>query len=177
MTRSYKIISAVLAAICLICGLVLLFNSGAASEMIFRTLGIIALVSGAMRLVDEFLAARSVGGMRRPILVRGAVELVVAIVLIFFTGAVLNFISFVVGICLLAAFGFMIYQAVNSAVVGTPGWWVFLVISVAGAIFALVMTFGGINAVSLVLRVAGLALTLYGGGTLWTMYKDGTIFR
>lgn len=175
MFRKYKLIPAILAAICLVCGVVLVFNSGAASKVIFRILGILMLVSGGMRLADEYMLTKTFAGMSRAVLIRGIAEVAVSIILIFFTGLVLNFISFVVGLALLIGSGLMIYQAVTSSVKGTPGWWTMLVLCVAVAIFALVMTFGGINAVGLIIRVAGLALTIYGGRELWIIYKTGQL--
>ena len=176
MFKKYRLIPAILAAICFVCGVVLVFNSGAASKVIFRILGILLLVSGGMRLVDEYMLTKTFAGMSRPVLIRGIAEVAVSIVLIFFTGLVLNFISFLVGLALLIASGIMIYQAMVSSSKGTPGWWTMLVICIAVAIFALVMTFGGINAVGLVIRVAGLALAIYGGRELWVIYKAGGLF-
>lgn len=175
MFKKYKFLPAVLAAIYFICGIVLLFNSGAASAVIFKILGILLLISGGVRLADEYSVSKQNAHMSRPVLVRAIIEIVAAIILIFFTGTVLNFISFVVGLALLIACGFMIYQATISTVTGTPGWWAMLALCVAGAIFALLMIFGAINAVSFVLRVAGLALAIYGGHQLWTMYKNGRL--
>jgi uncharacterized membrane protein HdeD (DUF308 family) len=176
MFKKYRLIPAILAAICFVCGVVLVFNSGAASRVIFKILGVLLLASGCMRLADEYVLTKTFADMSRPVLIRGIAEVVAAIILIFFTGLVLNFISFVVGLALLIGSGLMIYQAVVSSTKGTPGWWTMLVICIAVAIFALVMTFGGINAVGLIIRVGGLALAIYGGRELWVIYKAGQLF-
>lgn len=176
MYKKYRFVPVLLAAACLICGLVLLFNSGAASRSIFRILGVIALVSGGVRLADEYSVARRVDAMHKSVLARGCVECVAGIILLFFTGMVLNFISFVVGLALLSACAYLIWQAMYSSTRGTPGWWAILSACIAGGIFAIIMIFGGVNVVGLVIRIGGLALAIYGGSQIVGMYRRGQLF-
>lgn len=176
MFKKYRVVPLALAAACLICGLILLFNSSAASRSVFRILGVLALVAGGVRLSDEYSIAHKVENMQKTVLTRGCIECAAGLFLILFTGFVLNIISFVVGLALLGTCAYLIWQAMYSSTKGTPGWWAVVAACAAGAVFSLVMMCGGINVVGLVIRVAGLALAIYGGYQILDMYKKGQLF-
>ena len=177
MSKNRRVVSTALAAVCLVCGLILMFNSGAVSRVIFRILGVISLIYGAMNLTGALSNGGKLEDLPRPMLARIILELVAGVILIFFTGFVLDFISFVVGGALLVICGYMLRQSLRASNVGSAGWWGTVVLAAIGVIIAIVMIFGGINVVGLVVRALGLALALYGGRALWVNYQDGKLFK
>lgn len=169
MLRKLKWSSVVLAAACLICGLVLMLSPGATTRAVVRVFGWIALASGVIHIVDYF-AHPDRPVLKRQELTKGLVNLVAALLLLGLTNVVLGFVSVVIGLLALIASVFAVQAALDSRALGHPFWWVSLAASLLGAIFGLVMVFGSISAVNVIATLAGLALFAYGAVQLWTIF-------
>lgn len=169
MLRKLKWSSVILAVACVICGLVLVFHPGTTARAVLRLFGWIALFSGIIHVVDYF-AHTDRPVLRRQELTKGLVDLIAALLLLGLTHVILSFASVVIGLFALIASVFAIQSAIDSRALGHPYWWVSLAASVLGAIFGLILVFGSINAISVIVTLAGFALLAYGIEQLWMIF-------
>ena len=165
MLRNLKWTAILVAAACVICGLVLIFHPGTTAQAVVRVFGWIALFSGVVHLVSYFADTRRQGE-----LTRGLVNLLAALILLALTAKVIALLSIVIGIFVLVASGFAAQGSLESRKLGHPYWWVSFGASAVGMILGLIMIFAPLATVSAVVVLAGLALFAYGIEQLWTIF-------
>lgn len=169
MFKGLKWTAVLLSAVCIICGIVLLFNPVATARAIFKIVGIVALISGIMHLVENFTDGNPTTPTR-PQLTRGLLDIVAALVLTFMTGTVLSIINIAVGLILVVYCVFAIQSSLDSKALQHPYWWASFTAAVVGIVLGIIMVFGGISATNVVIRLGGIALMVYGFEQLWSVF-------
>lgn len=144
-------------AMCIICGLVLLFNPGAMAAGICRIIGIVALITG----IVEFLNERN-GAYRRSASARTILCIVAGAVLLLMPGLVLRSITLAAGLIIAAYAVTQILTALDARKLGRANWPLALIIPVALLILGIIMINGGISVANLAIRIIGIVLTIYG---------------
>lgn len=165
MLGKLKWTAVVVAAACVICGLVLIFNPGTTARAVVRVFGWLALFSGAMQLVSYFTDSKN-----QRALTRGLVYVLAALILLTLTGKIIALLSIVVGLIVLVGSGFAVGPALDSKKLGHPYWWVSFSAALVGVILGLVMIFAPLASVSAIVVLAGFALLAYGVEQLWTIF-------
>ena len=144
-------------ALCIICGLMLLFNPGAMAVGVCRLIGVTGLITGIVGFMNERKSA-----YRRSASARTIIFLIAGAILLFAPGLVLRSVSVAAGL-ILAAYAVTQLLAVldirKSGGTVTP---VSLIIPVALLIFAIVMINGGVSIANLAIRIIGAILAVYG---------------
>lgn len=157
MDKLSKYLYLVPGAMCIICGLVLLFNPGAMAAGICRIIGIVALISGIVGFINE-----RGGAYRRSASARTILCLVSGAVLLFMPGLVLRSISLAAGI-IIAAYGLtQLLAALDAKKLGRANWPLALITPVILLILGIIMINGGISVANLAIRVIGVVLSVYG---------------
>ena len=144
-------------AMCIICGLVLLFNPGAMAAGICRIIGIVALITG----IVEFLNERN-GAYRRSASARTILCIVAGAVLLLMPGLVLRSITLAAGLIIAAYAVTQILTALDARKLGRANWPLALIIPVALLILGIIMINSGISVANLAIRIIGIVLTIYG---------------
>ncbi len=165
MLRKLKWTAVLIAAACVICGLVLIFNPATTAKAVVRVFGWLALISGIAHIAQYFA-----GGKSQQELTRGLVNLLAALVLLALTAKVIALFSIVIGIFVLVASAFAIAPALDSKALGHPYWWVSFSAALIGSILGLIMIFVPHAAASAVVVLAGFALLAYGVEQFWTIF-------
>ncbi len=165
MLGKLKWTAAAVAAACVICGLVLIFNPGTTARAVVRVFGWLALFSGAMQLVSYLTDPKN-----QRALTRGLVYVLAALILLTLTGKIIALLSIVVGLFVLVGSGFAVGPALDSKKLGHPYWWVSFSAALVGVILGLVMIFAPLATVSAIVVLAGFALLAYGVEQLWTIF-------
>ncbi|MBQ4090197.1 MAG: DUF308 domain-containing protein [Clostridia bacterium] len=144
-------------AMCIICGLVLLFNPGAMAAGICRIIGIVALITGIVEFLNEHN-----GAYRRSASARTILCIVSGAVLLFMPGLVLRSISLAAGLIIAAYAVTQILAALDARKLGRANWALALIIPVALLILGIIMINGGISVANLAIRIIGVVLAVYG---------------
>ncbi|MGI6238343.1 MAG: HdeD family acid-resistance protein [Christensenellales bacterium] len=169
MLQRLKWTSVLLAIVCMVCGLVLIFNPATTARAVVRLFGWIALVSGIIHIVDYFSHGEH-PLIKRQGLIHGLLKCVAALLLLGLTNVIISLLSLVVGLSALVAGVFAIQTALDSRALGHPYWWVSLIAATLGILLGLILIFSPINALSAIITLAGIALFAYGAEQLWMIF-------
>ncbi len=161
MYKASKYIWLVIAAITLICGFMITFNPAGFANSVCRMVGILSLIGGVMRFVDE-RNSRTPMGTSTVILLTSGVLLLVA------PSVVLRFISIFAGIALISFSIPRLRNALDDKKLGAHGWEVMLGLSVGGVAIGALLIFGGASLANIIVRILGIALIAIGG---WMAYS------
>jgi uncharacterized membrane protein HdeD (DUF308 family) len=164
MLRKLRWTAVLVAAACVICGLVLIFSPGTTAKAVVRVFGWLALISGVVHVITYFA-----DGKNQRELTRGLVNIVAALILLMLTAKIIALLSIALGVFALVVSAFAIQSSLDARKLGHPYWWVLFVAALVGVILGLVMIFAPLATVSAIVVLAGFALLAYGIEQLWSI--------
>ncbi len=164
MYKASRYMWLVISAVALICGFMITFYPAGFANSVCRVVGIISLLGGAMRLIDEH-NARTPMGMSTVILLTSGILLLIA------PSLVLRFISIFAGIALVSFSVPRLRNALDDKKLGAHGWEVMLGLSVGGVAIGALLILGGASLANIIVRILGIALIAIGGWMAYTTLR------
>ena len=164
MYKASKYIWLALAAVALICGSMITFNPAGFANSVCRMVGILSLIGGVMRVIDEH-NSRTPMGMSTVILLTSGALLLIA------PGMILRFISIFAGIALISFSIPRLRNALDDKKLGAHGWEVMLGLSVGGVAIGALLILGGASLANIIVRILGIALIAIGGWMAYTTIR------
>lgn len=159
MFRKIKLASLLLAAVCVLCGLMLLTNPDGTARAVCRVVGVVLLITGVLRFLDRDGATGAAIGFG---MANGAFDLAAGVALTFFAGLILSVLNIIVGLLLLLGGIFGLRPALDAKALGARYWPAALACSIVGIVLGVAMLAGCFSAVSAVFWICGMALVIYG---------------
>ena len=144
-------------ALCIICGLMLLFNPGAMAVGVCRLIGITALITGIVGFINERKST-----YHRSASVRTLIFIIAGAVLLFMPGLVLRSISLAAGLIIAAYALTQLIALLEAREAGAATAPISLALPIALLILGVVMITGGISIANLAIRIIGIILSVYG---------------
>jgi len=166
MYKVSKYMYIALAAMAVICGIMLTFNPAGFANSVCRIIGIIALAAGIMKTIEEKNSHTPMSRSSLCMIILGALLLIMP-------SLVLRFISMVAGVALIYYSLPRAKTALDDRKLGSSGWEVRLGLSVGGAVIGALMVLGGASLAHIIVRLLGIALIAIGGWMGFTLFKPG----
>ncbi|MBQ9327095.1 MAG: DUF308 domain-containing protein [Solobacterium sp.] len=156
-------------------GVLLLLYPGQISEMFCDLFGIALIVYGIINIVVYFMIDIE-ESLYRDDFADGIVKILIGIMVIYHKALFQQIIPFLLAIAIIGSGFSKLQDGVDSARIGYPKWWQFLVLACISIVLGAVLLLNLIPAGDLMLQVAGAAL-LYSGLTdlYTTLYLSGKI--
>lgn len=169
MIRKWAAASLAASVVCIVCGIILFFNPGAAALTVMRIVGIAGLVMGGMKLYNIYKAKQANGMLEKGEISQAALYLAAGIALTFWASSILNIVNVAFGILLIIAGVVTLRRTLPISGIGPV--WVAALLGAAGIVVGVIMLFGGISAVNTALKIAGIALIVWGVQGLIEQHK------
>lgn len=166
-------------ALCVILGLVLVFRPGLSMRIVCTAVGVVLILSGAMRMIDYF-TARDGSLFSQANLIFGIVLAVVGVWIVLKPDKVMAIIPIIVGIVIAIHGLHNLQQAVELWRDKYDRWWVALILGVLTVGFAVLLVCRPFAAIDTVVMMIGLFLIYDGLSNVWIVsriYKNAKILK
>ncbi len=166
-------------ALCVILGLVLVFRPGLSMRIVCTAVGVVLVLSGAMRMIDYF-TARDGSLFSQANLVFGIVLAVVGVWIVLKPDKVMAIIPIIVGIVIAIHGLHNLQQAVELWRDKYDRWWVALILGVLTVGFGVLLVCRPFAAIDTVVMMIGLFLIYDGLSNVWIVsriYKNAKILK
>ncbi len=166
-------------ALCVILGLVLVFRPGLSMRIVCTAVGVVLVLSGAMRMIDYF-TARDGSLFSQANLVFGIVLAVVGVWIVWKPDKVMAIIPIIVGIVIAIHGLHNLQQAVELWRDKYDRWWVALILGVLTVGFGVLLVCRPFAAIDTVVMMIGLFLIYDGLSNVWIVsriYKNAKILK
>ncbi len=166
-------------ALCVILGLVLVFRPGLSMRIVCTAVGVVLILSGAMRMIDYF-TARDGSLFSQANLIFGIVLAVVGVWIVLKPDKVMAIIPIIVGIVIAIHGLHNLQQAVELWRDKYDRWWVALILGVLTVGFGVLLVCRPFAAIDTVVMMIGLFLIYDGLSNVWIVsriYKNAKILK
>lgn len=166
-------------ALCVILGLVLVFRPGLSMRIVCTAVGVVLVLSGAMRMIDYF-TARDGSLFSQANLIFGIVLAVVGVWIVLKPDKVMAIIPIIVGIVIAIHGLHNLQQAVELWRDKYDRWWVALILGVLTVGFGVLLVCRPFAAIDTVVMMIGLFLIYDGLSNVWIVsriYKNAKILK
>lgn len=166
-------------ALCVILGLVLVFRPGLSMRIVCTAVGVVLILSGAMRMVDYF-TARDGSLFSQANLIFGIVLAVVGVWIVLKPDKVMAIIPIIVGIVIAIHGLHNLQQAAGLWRDKYDRWWVALILGVLTVGFGVLLVCRPFAAIDTVVMLIGFFLIYDGLSNVWIVsrvYKNAKIMK
>ena len=138
----------------IVIGLLLLINPTFFMLFIVVTIGIMAILFGAVAFIKSLSTPGSIG------MVGGGIAVILGILIIVFRGALIVALPILIGLFLLVGAIVKISDAMSLRAAGDPNWWINLIFGVISVVFAVLLLIRPLFMQALLFRIMGAFLMI-----------------
>lgn len=174
-TKTNKLALFIAPVLTVIVGLILVFNSVAATVMICRIIGIILLMSGL------FFTGASLLNMDSPVqkfnLVPGLIQLAIGLFITIRPDKIVGFFTIVIGVIVLVQSFNILEHGLETKYLGYKQWWITALFAIVMAVLGIVIIVNPFGAVSAAMKFTGFVLIIQGITDAVTRYRADKVIE
>jgi len=167
MTKTFRKTMLITSAVYLVIGLLLILWPESARKIIIYAIGAAALLYGAYRIVDFFVRKEHLSGAVQVGVALGIACVLLGLFLIVKAELVVALLAAVIGVAVIVDSILRLQIALNLRLAGVRHWLILLVTALLTLAFGILLLFNPFTAVRVATILAGVALLIDGGFTLW----------
>ncbi|MEN6595091.1 MAG: DUF308 domain-containing protein [Clostridiaceae bacterium] len=175
MTNPFQKAMMATSIVYMILGLILIIWPDQARQLICYLLGAAALLYGLFRIVDYFARKQHTEGGVQFGVALGIACAVLGLFLLFKANTVVSVLAAIIGVAVIIDSILRLQIALNLRRVTGAGWLALFITALVTLIFGVLLLFNPFDAVKVATIVAGAALLVDGGFTLWSLIKTRNI--